>query len=323
VVPGSPLRGGTSTTRTRGRSGYPLVPAVPTEPVFLSIAEFIERANADPEFEWLVPELVPASGSLLLVGPPNAGKTFQLLVIAKTAAALGRPVFFVEEEGSRRGLGSRIQGMRIPLDAPISIAHCRGVKLEDKRTFEMLLRTMGEAKHPVLILDPLASFFVGNENETEEANAFVHRLRLLQRSNAGLLLVLAHHTSKAGARGEGAALLAARGSIVFSAWADAQLNLSGLKAPHGTVRFGLEVAKMREAEKGPALEVSIALGSGIVTMEEAQGADNQAQEVRQALRADPEASANDIYKLVGGNRKAVLRLVAELKNESRREAVTP
>jgi hypothetical protein len=58
-------------------------------------------------------------------------------------------------------------------------------------------------------------------------------------------------------------------------------------------------------------------------MEEAQGADNQAQEVRQALRADPEASANDIYKLVGGNRKAVLRLVAELKNESRREAVTP
>src|SRR4051812_4034193 len=88
VVPGSRRRGGTGNQfrEPAGTGG-----TIRFEP----LAAFLERADKAPPVDWLIPELVPNSGSLLMVAPPNAGKTWLALAIIKAAVAKDRPVFMV------------------------------------------------------------------------------------------------------------------------------------------------------------------------------------------------------------------------------------
>lgn len=53
-----------------------------------------------PPARWLIGGVVPESGRRFVIAAPNAGKTWLALVIAKTAAALGRRVVAVLDEGS-------------------------------------------------------------------------------------------------------------------------------------------------------------------------------------------------------------------------------
>lgn len=287
------------------------------EPLFESLADLMARAKTTPPAEWLLEPLVLSSGSLFLVAPPNAGKTYCALVIAKTAAALGRKVFIVEEEGGVRAFSTRIGNLAFPSDAPVVIAHQKGVKL-DQKTLKRLSDELAAAEAPVLILDPLSALFEGDENETKEASALMRRVMALQRANPRLLLVLLHHSSKAGAKGDsGPMLYAARGSSVFSGWCDTQLNLEGAPEPEGSgrVSFFIDVAKQRDEEKAPRHKMSIALGSGEVTLIKASAAarDDRAQKVVDALEDVPEGmSRNELAKAIGGNRQFALKTIAHL-----------
>src|SRR5687768_17565472 len=96
---------------------------------FEPLAVFLERTKDLPPLSWLIEGVVPDSGNLLIVAAPGVGKTFLALVIAKTAAAAGRPSLLVLEEGRPRSMFDRFTALAFPPDAPVFIAHRKGVRL--------------------------------------------------------------------------------------------------------------------------------------------------------------------------------------------------
>jgi hypothetical protein len=322
VVPMVPRGSGTGTgSGSHPYKGEPgnhrgLAP-VPPEPLIIeTLSDFLARAESAPPPSWLIDPLVPSAGSVLLVSPPNAGKTFFALVIAKTAALQGRHVVFVEDEGGLHAFGDRIKNLAFPTTAPVSIIFQRGVKL-DAPTLVTLTSVAQEVEAPVLVLDPLVSLFIGDENSTEEAKAVVESLKTLLRANPRLLLVLLHHSSKSGAKGDTPVLYAARGSSVFSGWCDTQLNLEGIEEPQdsGRVSFFIDNPKQRDAQRASRQRMTIALGSGDVSLVKASEAarDDRAQRIVEALKTSPEGrSRNAIVEEVGGNKQQVLRTISQL-----------
>lgn len=303
-VPPVPLKGnGNGVTGTfPERAGTPGTP-------FETISDFLARADNAPPIEYLIEKLVPGSGKVMLYSAPNAGKTWLALLILKTAAALGRACFLVEEEGGLRALANRMRTLGLQDLAGINVAHLRGVSLDDRKMVKLLCGELASAEAPVLVLDPLNSVWGGDENDTHAATQLRQVLDTLVRANPRALIAVLHHTSKAGERGEGSKTYAGRGSSVFAGWADCSLHLSHVPSPKGAgrVAFDVEVAKMRDDERGQVVRITVDLGSGDVTMEtrskDTSGADVEAKVIA-ALRSAGEPMF-----------KSALRKVVQVRNE--------
>ena len=150
---GSQARGGTGNHSARRGSGNQREPEG-TGRRFDSLDAFIVRALSEPELTYLVPGLAPDRGRLLVVAPPNAGKTWLALAIAKAACGAGRKVFLIEEEGSRRKLGERLQSMAFPPESAFFVSHLGGLKIDDREDRQWLAQQLREADSPVIVLDP-------------------------------------------------------------------------------------------------------------------------------------------------------------------------
>jgi RecA-family ATPase len=171
--------------------------------LFEPLSAFMDRASTAPPQEWLIEGLLPCSGKVMVVAAPNAGKTWLALVAVKTAAALGRECFLVEEEGGLRALADRIRALGLHELPGINIAHLRGVSLDDQRMLANLHSALKAAAAPVLALDPLNSVWGGDENDTHAATKLRKKLDALCAVNPSALVMVLHHTSKAGERGDG------------------------------------------------------------------------------------------------------------------------
>lgn len=302
--------------------------------LFEPLAAFLARTKDLPPLSWLIDEVVPDSGNLLVIAAPGAGKTFLAFVIAKTAAAAGRPVFMVLEEGRPRSIYERFIALAFPPDAPVHIAHRKGVHLEDKAIRESMATHLRTHEAPVLILDPFSSLFLGDENDTGAVNQAKEHIQALATINPRALVVLLHHTSKAGERGEGPAIYAARGSTVLPGWADVQVNLTRVDTPRGSglVAFEAQVAKGRDGETAQRYRFTISLGDGRVEIEDvsATAAQDKAQEVREVLAAaGAPLTKTQLAAMVPGRKQDKFRTIAgmeqrgELKREGRGYVLAP
>ncbi|MBE2252392.1 MAG: AAA family ATPase [Myxococcus sp.] len=283
------------------------------------MADFIASARADPELTYLLPGIVPDRGRLLVVAPPNAGKTWLALAIAKAACGAGRPVFFIEEEGSRRKLGERLELMGMPAGASFQISHLGGLRLDEAPTLKALVEKLKDAQRPMMVLDPLTSLWSGDENETSHANRLRSCLDALANANPSALLVVLHHTSKAAANGDGHEINAARGSSVFGAWADVQLNLSHADGGKDCIALSVKVAKNRDGERGQRGSVRIDLDNGEVTLDNSKdAADELAERILASLRDAPGGlTKNGVARCVKGKRATVLDTVDALLSAGR------
>jgi hypothetical protein len=278
--------------------------------------------------------VVPDSGNLLIVAAPGAGKTFLALSIAQTAARGGRPVFLVLEEGRPRAIHDRLSALRFPPDAPVHIAHRKGVHLENKTVHAQMAEHLRAHEAPVLILDPFSSLFLGDENDTRAVNQAKEQIQALATINERALIVLLHHTSKSGERGDGPLIYAARGSTVLPGWADVQVNLTREDTPHGSglVSFVAQVAKGRDGETAQRYRFTISLGDGTVTREDVsdEAPQDKVAKVRQALAsADTPLNKTQIFKAVRGRRQDVFRAIeamadrGEIKREGQGYVLAP
>lgn len=197
--------------------------------------------------------------------------------------------------------------------------HAQGGRLGDREWFRWLQAQLSELRPRVLVLDPFASMFDGNENETGDVNSATRTLDDLCRPFPDLLLVLLHHTSKAGATGATAGMHAARGSSVLSAWCDAQLNVSERKGAGRAVRFRVEVSKMREAERGPPAAFAIDVESGEVGIEQAEPRTDELDAAIVAFLSDATEppSGTAIRDAIHKKKDAVLKTLAAMERSGR------
>jgi hypothetical protein len=321
VVPGSILKG-----RTSNRTGTDRRPARTTLP-FELLNDFLARTAAMPDPTWLVDRLVPDAGRLFIAATANAGKTFLCLAIAKAAARLGRPVYLVLEEGAAKPTGNRFRSLRFPEDAEVYVLFQHGFTLaQHTKALAERLHAGLEGPAPVVVLDPFASIFAGNENAAEDIGAAVAMLNELVRADPRVLLIVPHHTSKAGERDEvGTPMHAARGSTALPAWADVQLNLKHVPTPQGAglVEFDALMAKNRDGERDYTYRVTIALGTGEVSQQivteakrEKKAADLRERMISFVKESNIPLTKNKICDgIAGGGRAEKLQLIDDLTTE--------
>src|SRR5713101_2690936 len=72
----------------------------PSEVKLGGFKAFLEQAADSPKPSWLIQDLIPTSGWVMVAGPPGSGKTWFALSVIKQAASLGRQVYFFEREGN-------------------------------------------------------------------------------------------------------------------------------------------------------------------------------------------------------------------------------
>lgn len=294
--------------------------------VFEELDAFLARTESLPDPTWLIDQLVPDAGRVLLAATASAGKTFLCLVIARFAAEGGRVVYLVLEEGGAKATANRFRSLGFKPGASVRVLHQAGITLpRHTAALAEMLRQGVEGPAPVLVLDPFASVFSGDENDTQQIAAAVGLLNTLMRADPRVLLVIPHHTSKAGERGEvGTPMHVARGGTGLPAWADVQLNLKHVVTPKGSgrIEFDALVAKNRDGERDYSMRVTIELGTGEVTMKPAGEAQREAKanDLRERVIAFMRTAGgplgkNKICAEVKGTKTETLKLIDVLTDE--------
>ena len=66
-----------------------------------------------PPLKFLCDKILPSTGLAMLAGPPKAGKSWQVLCMAKDMLKAGKPVFYIAAEDNNRRLRGRINSVFI------------------------------------------------------------------------------------------------------------------------------------------------------------------------------------------------------------------
>ena len=205
----------------------------------------------DPNRSWVIEELIPHAGLVLLCAKPNQAKTFnaidQGMAVARGVPWHGRQtergaVLYVSTEGT---LGARIaayrkhyslEGQSLPFGAIED-----GVNLYDGRADVAPLIAEGKALADatglplrLVFVDTLANALAnGDENAGKDIGAVLTNVARIQRET-GAAVTLVHHLGKDAGRG-------ARGHSSLVGRADAIFEINDCV---------LTVEKLRDAEKG-------------------------------------------------------------------------
>jgi 5S rRNA maturation endonuclease (ribonuclease M5) len=185
--------------------------------------------------EWLINDVCEKESVIAIFGQAKAGKSFVTVDMA-ACIALGKewhghkahqaPVVYLAGEGirniSRRFLAwSKINKADIH-QAPLMISS-RGARLLDDKDHQLLKDTISatEDQHGdigMIIVDTLArNFGGGNENSTEDMNAFIERIDDLKDTFKSSISIVHHTGHNSGTR--------ARGSSVLPAAVDAEYKV--------------------------------------------------------------------------------------------------
>tara|TARA_A100001515_G_scaffold36745_1_gene28885 strand:+ start:16965 stop:18788 length:1824 start_codon:yes stop_codon:yes gene_type:complete len=185
--------------------------------------------------EWLINDVCEKESVIAIFGQAKAGKSF-ITVDMAACIALGKewhghkahqaPVVYLAGEGirniSRRFLAwSKINKADIH-QAPLMISS-RGARLLDDKDHQLLKDTISATEDQygdigMIIVDTLArNFGGGNENSTEDMNAFIERIDDLKDTFKSCISIVHHTGHNSGTR--------ARGSSVLPAAVDAEYKV--------------------------------------------------------------------------------------------------
>jgi hypothetical protein len=189
--------------------------------------------------KWLIRQLVPAAGRLLIAGQPEAGKSLlaqELAVCVATGLpALGvdyygvsgpqGPAVVVDEESPPRALYERFEAnfasKGLSLAAPevaerLRLYSLQGVSQANPETWAALAQEVRRLRPALVVLDAAIRMINGSDNEAETVSGFWRGVSELQREGAAVVVV--HHAGwMEGNR--------PRGSIDWRAGCDVELDL--------------------------------------------------------------------------------------------------
>ena len=201
---------------------------------YYRVEELLKREPAEPD--WLVRGMIARGQKILVQGPPKQMKTWFVLSLLKALSrgenvcgvpfwkttVSGIKAVMVEEEHSTNALIQRVQ-QSLAGTSNIVIPHRTGVKLLPKNPeFEDLLKFIDEFRPDLLVLDPLRSFFDGDENDSSVMQQVFAPLNMLLRKYPHMAVVVVDHTAK---KPSDVLVYASRGSSVKGAEMDGVIDI--------------------------------------------------------------------------------------------------
>jgi biotin operon repressor len=201
---------------------------------YYRVEELLKREPAEPD--WLVRGMIARGQKILVQGPPKQMKTWFVLSLLKALSrgenvcgvpfwkttVSGIKAVMVEEEHSTNALIQRVQ-QSLAGTSNIVIPHRTGVKLLPKNPeFEDLLSFIDEFRPDLLVLDPLRSFFDGDENDSSVMQQVFAPLNMLLRKYPHMAVVVVDHTAK---KPSDVLVYASRGSSVKGAEMDGVIDI--------------------------------------------------------------------------------------------------
>jgi hypothetical protein len=206
-------------------------PPAPPEGVWVGTWEELEALDL-PESTVLanvgdVP--LHSAESLLIYGPSNVGKSLLGMRLALAVAASGKPVLIVQGEGSKRNFRERLRRLATGLahDAMalamphVHLTHGNFGLVEHIALWKAMVE---KAKPALVMIDPMVSYFRGDENAADEMAVFLSHVDIAKA--AGATVVVVHHSTKPDSEGKSRE----RGSGALRAWCDEAIGVTKGKA---------------------------------------------------------------------------------------------
>lgn len=205
-------------------------PPAPPEGVWVGTWEELEALEL-PESSVLanvgdVP--LHSAESLLIYGPSNVGKSLLGMRLALAVAMAGHPVLIVQGEGSKRNFRERLRRLARGLGgddslvkANVHLTHGNFGLVEHIALWKGLVE---KAKPALVMIDPMVSYFRGDENAADEMAVFLSHVDIAKA--AGATVVVVHHSTKPDAEGKSRE----RGSGALRAWCDEAIGVTKGKA---------------------------------------------------------------------------------------------
>lgn len=234
--------------------------AKPQKEAVAWVGKSLTEILKDEKPTFIVDDFLPNGGVAMIAAPPKARKSWSVMQLAYAVGTgqewLGfkvstpRKVLYIQAELPNWMVASRISQM---YDAHalenVTFFHVNGANLMEDVDLDGLLQVIKEYQAELVIIDPLANFWQGDENSSSSVNGFFNQIAKIQALNCAVVLV--HHSRKTEVN-ERLSPQHQRGSNVFFARPDAVMTLSPMVIP-GQVPFTMADFALRAAEPKDAL----------------------------------------------------------------------
>jgi hypothetical protein len=215
--------------RESGSNGGDLVEALPNP------------GDTEQPVSYIIKPELPERSVIGITGPSGEGKSSLATAWSREAIAAGRPVLILDRENPRSVVVDRMKRLGMS-DNPLLRWWGGWARLEAAEPGAACVRDWVKAciargLLPLVIVDSLAAFNVGDENSAADMRRFMHQCRRL--ADLGATVIVIHHDGKAETSKD------FRGSSDFKASVDQAFHCSNLGSDGKLDRLTLRCFKSR------------------------------------------------------------------------------
>jgi hypothetical protein len=227
-----------------------------------------------PKLDFAVERILPIGGYCVLSGQAKAGKSLaatdlMLLMAGVEGKFLSTlkvnhhgPVGYAQAEITPSSLNTRLKAIGASHQVlweeyPVHVFTGRA-NLMELRQAELIVKGLQEFKAKYFVLDPLARFHYGNENQHGDMMRVLSNIEFISRE-CGLLgtVVIHHHGKPGGDGGEKHGVQMMRGSTVIGDWGNAHVILQKQWTQSSGRKFIRVSMELRDAEEPEPLSLAL------------------------------------------------------------------